>query len=240
MTDRFGADPDRRRVWPGPHPATVAARLLLLGLVGSLSVYATGDPAKAFWAVLLAVIGVPAVLAAQHRFLGPLSRAAEVLVTVLAADVVVGNALPTNELFRGGAAAAAILPYLLVPVVAAALYRRRVEWLALLALAAALLLVLAFTDVPAADRGAYLVAAAEWLLFTTLAAGVTDTLQRTIQERRDSPQPYAAATRLLTQLRTVGVAPSARLARKGGEGVSLLPLPLSTASATARICGDDR
>jgi signal transduction histidine kinase len=203
MADRFGADPDRRRVWPGPHPATVAARLLLLGLVGSLCVYATGDPAKAFWAVLLAVIGVPAVLAPQHRFLGPLSRAAEVVVTVLAADVVVGNALPTNELFRGGAAASAILPYLLVPVVAAALYRRRVEWLALLALATALLLVLAFTDVPAADRGPYLVAASEWLLFTTLAAGVTDTLQRTIHERRDSPQPYAAATRLLTQLRTV-------------------------------------
>src|SRR2546421_6441189 len=100
-------------------------------------------------------------------------------------------------------AAVAILPYLLVPVVAAALYRRRLEWVALLALAAALLLVLAFTDVPAADRGPYLVAALEWLLFTTLAAGVTDTLQRTIQERRDSPQPYAEATRLLTQLRSV-------------------------------------
>jgi len=159
MADRSGADPDRRRVWQGPHPATVAARLLLLALVGGLSVYATGDPAKAFWALLLTLIGVPAVLAPQHRFLGPLSRTAEVLVTVLAADVIVGNALPGNDLFRGGGAAAAILPYLLVPVVAAALYRRRLEWVALLALAAALLLVLAFTDVPAADRGPYLVAA---------------------------------------------------------------------------------
>src|SRR2546423_4495235 len=191
MADRSGADPDRRRAWQGPHPATVAARLLLLALVGGLSVYATGDPAKAFWALLLTLIGVPAVLAPQHRFLGPLSRAAEVLVTVLAADVIVGNALPGNDLFRGGAAAAAILPYLLVPVVAAALYRRRLEWVALLALAAALLLVLAFTDVPAADRGPYLVAALEWLLFTTLAAGVTDTLQRTIQERRGKPPPPA-------------------------------------------------
>jgi signal transduction histidine kinase len=203
MPDRSGTYPDRRRTWPGPHPATVAARLLLIGLVGSLSVYVTGDPAKAFWAGLLALTGVPAVLAPKHRFIGPLSRTAEVLITVLAADVIVGNALPTNDLFRGGAAAAAILPYLLVPIVAAALYRRRLEWPALLALATALLLVLGFTDVPAADRGPYLVAAFEWLLFTTLAAGVTDALQRTIHERRDSPQPYAEATRLLTQLRTV-------------------------------------
>src|SRR5438270_8747304 len=150
MPDRSGAGPDRRRTWPGPHPATVAARLLLLGLVGSLCVYATGDPAKAFWAGLLALTAIPAVLVAQHRFIGPLSRTAEVLITVLAADVVVGNALPGNDLFRGGAAAAAILPYLLVPVVAAALYRRRVETAVLLALATALLLVLGFTDVPRA------------------------------------------------------------------------------------------
>jgi len=203
MPDRSDADPDRRRAWPGPHPATIAARLLIIALVGGLSVYATGDPAKAFWAGLLALIGIPAVLAAQHPLVGPLSRAAEVLVTVLGADVIVGHALAGNELFRGGGAAAAILPYLLVPVVAAALYRRRLETVALLGLATALLLVLAFVDVSAADRAAYLVAAFEWLLFSALAAGVTDTLQRTIQDRRDRPQPYAEATRLLTQLRSV-------------------------------------
>jgi signal transduction histidine kinase len=203
MHDRPDADPDRRRTWPGPHPATVGARLVLIGLVGALSVYVTGDPAKAFWAALLALIGIPAVLAAQHPFVGPLARVAEVLVTVLAADVVVGHARGANGLFQGGGAAAAMLPYLLVPVVAAALYRRRLETVALLALATALLLTLAFVDIAAADRGAYLVAGFEWLLFSALAAGVTDVLQRTIQDRRDRPQPYAEATRLLTQLRSV-------------------------------------
>jgi signal transduction histidine kinase len=204
MHDRTDADPDRRRgTWLGPHPATVAARLLLIALVGALSVYATGDPAKAFWAVLLALTGVPAVLAPQHPFIGPLTRLAEVLITVLAADVVVGHALTGNELFRGGGAAAAVLPYLLVPIVAAALYRRRLEAVALLGLATALLLTLAFVDIRPADRGGYLVTAFEWLLFSALAAGVTDALQRTIQDRRDRPQPYAEATRLLTQLRSV-------------------------------------
>src|SRR5438270_888188 len=61
----------------------------------------------------------------------------------------------------------------------------------------------AVVDVRVPDRGAYLVVTFEWLLFSALAAAVTDALQRTIQERRDRPQPYAEATRLLTQLRTV-------------------------------------
>jgi signal transduction histidine kinase len=156
-----------------------------------------------FWAVLLALTGVPAVLAPQHRVIGPLTRLAEVLITALAADVVVAHAVAGNELFQGGGAAAAVLPYLLVPIVAAALYRQRLEAAALLGLATALLVTLAFTDVRVADRDAYLVAAFEWLLFSTLAAAVTDTLQRTLQDRRDRPQPYAEATRLLTQLRSV-------------------------------------
>src|SRR3982751_3245215 len=157
MPDRSDADPDRRRMWPGPHPATLGARLLLIALVGGLSVYATGDPAMVFWAALLALIGIPAVLAPQHPFIGPLSRVAEVLVTVLGADVVVGHAVAGNALFRGGGAAAAMLPYLLVPIVAAALYRRRVEAVALLGLATALTLTLAFVDVRAAARSASLV-----------------------------------------------------------------------------------
>ena len=58
-------------------------------------------------------------------------------------------------------------------------------------------------DIRLPDRSAYLVVTFEWLLFGALAAAVTDALQRTIQDRRDRPQPYAEATRLLTQLRSV-------------------------------------
>src|SRR6266700_1603538 len=201
--DRPGAETDRRGGWwPGPHPAAVAARVILLVLVASLSVYATEQASYALWAVLLAVAAVPAVLAPQHRVIGPLTRFAEVIITGLAADAVVTHAAPGNELFRGGGAAGAVLPYLLIPVVAAALYRRRLETGILLGTATALLVGLAVFDVWL-DRGAYLVVTFEWLLFSALAAAVTDAMQRTIQDRRDRPQPYAEATRLLTQLRSV-------------------------------------
>jgi len=203
MRDRPGTDPDGQRQWHGPHPATVAARLILVVLVGTLSVDATQEPSRVFWAILLAVIGVPAALAPQHRFIGPLTRLAEVVITCLAADVIVAHAAPGNQLFRGGGAAAAVLPYLLIPIVAAALYRRRVETGVLLGVATALLVGLAILDIRLVDRSAYLVVTFEWLLFSALAAAVTDALQRTIQERRDRPQPYAEATRLLTQLRSV-------------------------------------
>src|SRR4051812_16126958 len=101
--ERPVADADRRRgEWSRPHPAVVAARLVLLVLVGSLSVSATEQPSQALWAVLLAVAAVPAVLAPQHRVIGPLTRLAEVLITTLAADAVVIHAAPGNDLFRGG------------------------------------------------------------------------------------------------------------------------------------------
>ncbi len=201
--DRVVADPDRRREWYGHHPAVLAARLILLVLVGSLTVYATRQPTQAVWAVLLAMAAAPAVLAPEHLVIGPLVRMAEVVATALAADVVVAHAAPGNELFRGGGAAAAVLPYLMIPIVTAALYRRRVETAVLLGTATALLVGVAVFDLRLSDRDAYLVVTFEWLLFSALAAAVTDALQRTLQERRDRPQPYAEATRLLTQLRSV-------------------------------------
>ena len=218
---------DRRAVagtreWPGPHPAVIIARLILLVLVGTLSVYATQQPSRVIWAVLLAIAAVPAVLAPQHRVVGPLTRFAEVILIALAADVVVMQAAPGNELFRGGGAAGAVLPYLLIPVVAAALYRRRLETGILLGFATALLVGLAVFDIRLPDRSAYLVVTFEWLLFGALAAAVTDALQRTIQDRRDRPQPYAEATRLLTQLRSVARQLPGATLDPGGLGEHLI------------------
>ena len=183
--ERPAVDAERRREWPGPpHPAVIAARVILLVLVGVLSVYATQQPSRGLWAVLLAVAAVPAVLAPQHRYIGPLTRFAEVVITSLAADVVVVHAAPGNELFRGGGAAGAVLPYLLIPVVAASLYRRRLETGILLGTATALLVGLAVFDIGLPDRSAYLVVTFEWLLFSALAAAVTDALQRTGRDQQ--------------------------------------------------------
>jgi signal transduction histidine kinase len=114
-----------------------------------------------------------------------------VTIVCLAADAVVAHA-------PGGASAAdAVLFYLVVPVTTAALYLRRLEILVLLGVAAALLIGLQ------PGNSAYLVEASKWLLLAGLAAAVADTLQRTLRDRPDRPQPYAEATRLLTQLRTV-------------------------------------
>src|SRR6266542_96459 len=50
----------------------------------------------------------------------------------------------------------------------------------------------------------YLTAIAEWLLISALACGVAIALQESLRARTEQPaQPYAEATRLLTQLRTV-------------------------------------
>src|SRR2546421_5062394 len=62
---------DRRAVagtreWPGPHPAVIIARLILLVLVGTLSVYATQQPSRVIWTVLLAIAAVPAGLGPPH------------------------------------------------------------------------------------------------------------------------------------------------------------------------------
>src|SRR5947207_1639252 len=127
MPDGPAGDTERR-LWHGPHPATIAARLALLVLVGTLSVVATRDGGTVIWALLLTVASIPALLAPRHPVLGPLTRCAEVLIVCLATDVVVANATDT------GIGVAAVLPYLAVPVVSAGLYLRRVETALLLAL----------------------------------------------------------------------------------------------------------
>jgi signal transduction histidine kinase len=190
------------RFWRRPHPVTVLARLLLLALVGVQSVAATRDAACVVWAVLLVIAAVPAMIAPQHRVVGPLSRLAEVLIVCLATDVIVAHAAHGTLPLVGDAAAQATLPYLVVPLVAATLYRRRLETLALLVVAVLVLAGLGAVD-HRLSHPEYLLVTVLWLMMAGLAAGVTATLQRTLLDRRESPQPYAEATRLLTQLRSV-------------------------------------
>ncbi|HLL64548.1 MAG TPA: GAF domain-containing sensor histidine kinase [Micromonosporaceae bacterium] len=182
-----------------PEPTAIAARLILLAVVTAMVLVATRDAGALVWLVLLCAAAVPAALLPGDRFLGPLARLAEVVVTGLAAWAVADQRAAGVP---AGMAAAAVLPYLLVPVVAATLYRRRGEAVALIAVAAALL---AGTGLAAGrlDDAGYLTAVGEWLVLATLAAAVAGALQQRLMARQEAPQPYAEATRLLTQLRSV-------------------------------------
>ncbi|SCL16309.1 Histidine kinase-, DNA gyrase B-, and HSP90-like ATPase [Micromonospora nigra] len=178
----------------------------MLALVAVLTLLATHDVRQLWWIVLLAIAGLPALLAPQHRLLGPLSRVAEVVLLGLAASQV--GAVATVSAQLGGLGASAVLPYLAVPVTVTALRRRFREGAALLAVTAATLLVSgAFTEVDGVRQLAqpgYLAVCAQWLILAALGLHAASTLHRVMRVRTDGePQPYAEATRLLTQLRTV-------------------------------------
>ncbi|MER7332002.1 MULTISPECIES: GAF domain-containing sensor histidine kinase [unclassified Micromonospora] len=191
---------------PQPHPLAAAARVVMLALVAVLTLFATGDLAQLWWVALLAAAGLPTLLAPEHRLAGPLSRVAEVVVLGLAASQVAAVATIGGDV--GGLGASAVLPYLAVPVTVTALRRRFAEGTALLAVTAATLLVAgALTEV---DGGrqigqlGYLAVCAQWLILAGLGLYAAGALHRLMQVRNDGkPQPYAEATRLLTQLRTV-------------------------------------
>ncbi|NYF54333.1 sensor histidine kinase [Micromonospora purpureochromogenes] len=193
-------------VRPQPHPLAAAARGVMLVLVGVLTLIATRDPAQLWWIALLAAAGLPAVLAPEHRLLGPLSRVAEAVVLGLAASqVAVESALGGSV---GGLGASAVLPYLAVPVTVTALRRRFREGAALLGVTAATLLVAgAFTEVDGGrqlGQPGYLAVCAQWLILAGLGLYAAGTLHQVMRVRGEGkPQPYAEATRLLTQLRTV-------------------------------------
>jgi signal transduction histidine kinase len=190
------------------------ARLAMLALVAGLVAAATRGAGQLWWVALLAVAGLPAVLAPAHRLLGPLGRFAEVVVVGLGAGTIAAHAhsLPS------GAGASAILPYLAVPLTAAALYRsdprhpaqwwRRSTEAAILLAAAAVVLAAAGAMV-GADGGRqigkvwYLATCAQWLVLAGLSGLLGGALQRGAATRDERPQPYAEATRLLTQLRSV-------------------------------------
>ncbi len=191
---------------PPTQPLATAARVVMLALVAVLTLFATHDAGQLWWIALLGVAGLPAALAPQHRLLGPLSRFAEVVVLGLAASQVA--AVTTLNGTIGGLGASAVLPYLAVPVTVTALRRRFREGAALLAVTAATLLIsAALTQVDGGrqlGQPGYLAVCAQWLILAGLGLYTAGTLHRVIRVRSEGkPQPYAEATRLLTQLRTV-------------------------------------
>ncbi len=200
-TARATFEPTRRLI--------IAARIGMLALVGVLSVAATDRAWILVWVALLAIAGIPAsippsaaILVNTGRVLLPIGRATEVIITCLAADSVVRNFGAHSVYTSAGSAAGAMLPYLVVPPVAAAVARRRYELVGLLALAAVGLTVTGAIDGRLGDMG-YLSACIEWLVLAGVAAAMALALQRAFAEHTTRPAPYAEATRLLTQLRTV-------------------------------------
>jgi signal transduction histidine kinase len=177
----------------------------LLGLVGVLTLITTKDVSQLRWVALLAVAGLPAFVAHRHPVLGPLGRFAEAVTVGLAASAVAASADATGTV-GAGLGAAAILPYLSVPLTAAALQRRAGEAATLLGVAAGVLTISAlFTetdDGTQLSQPGYVAVCAQWLVLAALGTLATGALQRAM--RADGPpQPYAEATRLLVQLRSV-------------------------------------
>ncbi|SCL18090.1 Histidine kinase-, DNA gyrase B-, and HSP90-like ATPase [Micromonospora pallida] len=193
---------------PQPHPLAATARVVMLALVAVLTLIATREVDQLWWIALLALAGVPALLAPRDRLLGPFSRAAEVVVLGLAASQVAAVAAIGGPI--GGLGASAVLPYLAVPVTVTALRRRFREGTALLAVTAVTLLLSgALTEVDGQrqlGQLGYLAVCAQWLLLAGLGLYAASTLHRVMAVRTEAkpqPQPYAEATRLLTQLRSV-------------------------------------
>lgn len=175
----------------------------MLALIAVLILITTHDITQLRWIALLAVAGIPAVVAPRHRVLGPLGRAAEVLIVAFAASQVAAAAT-----IGGGWGGSAVLPYLSVPLTVSALHRRTREGTALIILAGVALAVSGIVTETDGTRQisqlGYLAVAAQWLILASLGTFTAGTLQRIMQARGEGKQqPYAEATRLLTQLRSV-------------------------------------
>ena len=186
------------------HPLAVAARIIMLALVAALTLIATGEPAQLGWIALLAVVAVPAFVAADHHLFAPLGRFAEVTVTGLAAGSIAA-ASEVNGTLDAGFGAWAVLPYLAVPLLTAALRRRPTEGAALLGVAAVSLVVggTLIGDVSPITESGFLAACGQWLVLGAIITFAGDTMRQFMQPAEPTPQPYAEATRLLTQLRSV-------------------------------------
>ena len=177
----------------------------MLALVAALTFVATRDPSQLGWIALLLVSALPAVFAPDHRIAAPIGRFAEAVVTGLAAGSVAAAANETGTILAGFGAEA-ILPYLVVPLLAAGLLRRATEGAALLG-AAAVAMVVGSLLVGEGDlvitQGGYLAACGQWLVLGAIVTFAADTMRQLMTPVENKPQPYAEATRLLTQLRSV-------------------------------------
>jgi signal transduction histidine kinase len=185
-------------------PLAVAARVIMLALVAALTLIATQDAGELRWIALLAVAALPAFIAPDHRIFGPLGRVAEVTITGLAAGSIASAANHTGTV-DAGFGAEAVLPYLAVPLLTAALRRRPTEGAALLGIGAVALVAggtLSGPESPITQPG-FLAAGGQWLVLGAIVTFAADTMRQLMQPAEPTPQPYAEATRLLTQLRSV-------------------------------------
>jgi signal transduction histidine kinase len=185
-------------------PLAMAARIVMLALVAALTLIATRDVGQLRWIALLLVASLPAFIAPDHRVWAPLGRVAEVAVTGLAAGSVAFAADQTRTV-SAGFGAEVVLPYLAVPLLTAALRRRPTEGAALLGVAT-VAMVLGGTligDPRPITQPGYLAACGQWLVLGAIITFAADTMRQLMQPAEKTPQPYAEATRLLTQLRSV-------------------------------------
>jgi signal transduction histidine kinase len=172
-----------------PRLPVVAVRALMFALVAVLVLADGFAAADLLWLGLLLLAWVVATFATSPLAL--FGRLAEIAVTVLAASSMREHA-------------GSILPYLVVPVVAAALRETRAR--AYTYLGGAVVLLVVFGAIGGQlDERAYVIPAVAWTVVTGIAAFQAGHLKRAMLGRPmiDAPQPYAEATRLLTQLRSV-------------------------------------
>jgi signal transduction histidine kinase len=187
------------------HTIVILLRTVLLGLIGGLAWLATRDATQLRWVGLLALASIPALLPTPHKVVAPLGRVAEVILIGLGASAVAVAADAAGYVGHG-LGAGAVLPYLAVPLAAAAFQGRSLEGAGLLGVATLTLGVAGWFTFSAGTRqlaqGGYLAMSAQWLVLATIGTVTAGAMQRAVLARR-APQPYAEATRLLTQLRQV-------------------------------------
>ena len=187
-------------------PVEAVARVVMLALVAALTLTATEDPKQLGWIAALAVAAVPAFVAREHHLLAPAGRFAEVVVTGLAAGSIAASADAAGQV-NAGFGAEAVLPYLAVPLLTAALHRRAAEGSALLGVAAVAMVLGGLFTGPANERmlfePGYLASCGQWLVLGVIITFAAETMRQLLQPPEPTPQPYAEATRLLTQLRSV-------------------------------------
>jgi signal transduction histidine kinase len=184
-----------------------ALMLVLVAMVvvtlGSKSISGLNRYQPVFWVGLLAFSAVPAWAPFRHAQLLKIGRLAEVCITIIGASTLATVAAPALVApANQGVAASSLLPYLIVPTILSALGGQIWESLRLLGVATTLVLVLA--ALTGDHTRTYYFACAEWIAIAGLSAAFVASVQRRLaRDRGQGPQPYAEATRLLTQLRTV-------------------------------------